>query len=85
MLAHNEKEFKVVDGEMKVHIKTTAHRITRKIHNPNSTSTVMSGIMRSWVVGVPLDSYRTGTKPDKFSLAPNSDSCSFAKMSECIG
>lgn len=66
MLTHDEKEFKVVDGEMKVPIKIAAHRITRKIHNPNSASTVMSGIMRSWVVGVPPDSYRTGTKPDKF-------------------
>lgn len=85
MTVHDEKELKIVDGEMEVPIKTAAHRVTRKIHNPNSTSTVMSGIRRSWAGGVPPDAHRTGAKPDKFSPAPNSDRRSLAKMSECVG
>lgn len=47
---------------MEVSTKTAPHRVTRKIHNPDSTSSPVSASC-GLIVGPPADSYRKGTKP----------------------
>lgn len=46
---------------MEVSTNTAPHRVTRKIHNPDATSSLVSASC-GLAVGPPADSYRKGTE-----------------------